>query len=189
MRSAGAVEAPRADLTVTMEWDMVKANISPNSLLPLVPALKQLAQLVCTIDMTTIHDGRWHRQIVIQIAEEALKRTDLDENERQQIANDLEKFRADFTKIIESKEVCEKKLVLQAIETALCFGYAAGASPAKLKALWAENARQRKADKNADDNKQKRDIFKTELDKEPGNKITKNHLTRTNEQLIKAACY
>jgi hypothetical protein len=124
--------------------------------------------------IAAVHDGRWQMDLVSRTAKEALSRVDLDVRVRQRLSNDLLKFQAYFTEVLNNKKMRkeEKKGILQIVESVLGIGYAAcsGASNAKINELHARidkqdpaEARKAKKLKSAKANERKLEILKEEL--------------------------
>jgi hypothetical protein len=106
---------------------------------PTEKALNNAVQWAAKIDWgdalrmaETITDARWQQHLVMHVAKSALARDDLNEDDRNRISSDLEKFQIDFAEIIQSQETCNKETVLRVVQHALFIGYAAGVRPEKV---------------------------------------------------------
>jgi len=93
------------------------------------------------------------RDLVFELAGEALGRDDLEDDEKERIERDVGKFEEMYSEIL-ADDACKKASALEAIECALKIGLAARLSPENvldMRRSGANNARKAKAEKLASD--------------------------------------
>lgn len=80
---------------------------------------------------------------VADAAEDTLVRNDLDPDERQFLSNAFGEFAADFAKVVQSEDTCDKDIVLRVVVRAFVIGEAARLTPEKLAKLMEKFSKER----------------------------------------------
>jgi hypothetical protein len=94
-------------------------GIDPNVLQPAVETwagfMTNLAKWAASIDWKAFSDGRWHKHLILSVAEEVSERADTSEHDRRKLQDHAKAFELAINQIIKSSRQRDKQAALDAM--------------------------------------------------------------------------